>query len=67
MQTTIAGDPINRFHPAREILSVRHLGMGLEIRTTKDAYTGVAFADGRLLDEVAATINQELRGEGHTR
>ena len=63
VQTTITGDPVNRFHPAGEILSVRHLGMGLEIRTTKDAYTGVAFADGRLLDEVAATINRELRGE----
>ena len=60
VQTTIAGDRVDRFHPRAEILSVSVTGAAIEIRTTRDFYQSIAFGDRKVLKDVAAAINREL-------
>lgn len=62
IQTTIAGDPVRRAHARGEVLAVSAVPMGLEVRTTKDRYVCLSFADAAVAREVAAAIRAELNG-----
>jgi hypothetical protein len=60
IQTTIAGDRVDRFHPRAEIISVRVLGSSIQVRTARDFYQAITFGEHKMLSEVAAAINREL-------
>ena len=63
VQTTVSGDRVDRFHPRDEIVSVKAVGMAINIKTTRDFYQSVPFGDRKVLKDVAAAINAELNAQ----